>query len=369
MPRAVPADVFSTTELARAAGVSRDLVAAAVASGNLRPVPGTEFFSAAAALRTAPVLRAVAASAALDEAPLFSALPVTGSTGPSLVASGHPPLRLMFSASVHGAVLALLLWGASGVTPTASSQAPVDQARLVFVITPGPGGGGGGGGQRERLPAAAVRRAGRDVVRLTVPAVSPKPVVTSPRQQETRVEPTPVAPPQPRPVERTPEPVVAPVIVAPVVQAAADADASEGVIEQPQSTRSQGTGGGGGSGSGQGTGTGEGLGTGIGAGSGGGTGGGPYRPGSGIEPPRLLREVKASYTEDARRRGVSGDVDLEIVVTRDGAVADVRVLKGLGAGLDERAIAAVRQWRFSPARRLGAPVDVIVEVAVQFTLR
>ena len=48
---------------------------------------------------------------------------------------------------------------------------------------------------------------------------------------------------------------------------------------------------------------------------------------------------------------------------------DVRVLQGLGAGLDQRAIDAVRQWRFAPARRQNAPVDVIVEVAVEFKLR
>ena len=54
---------------------------------------------------------------------------------------------------------------------------------------------------------------------------------------------------------------------------------------------------------------------------------------------------------------------------RDGAVGDVTVLRGLAAGLDQRAVAAVRQWQFAPARRLGEPVDVIVEVAVEFTLR
>jgi len=97
--------------------------------------------------------------------------------------------------------------------------------------------------------------------------------------------------------------------------------------------------------------------------------GGPYRPGSGIEPPRLLREVKADYTEDARRRGVSGDVVLEIVVRRDGSVGDVRILNGLAGGLNDRAVDAVRQWRFVPARRQGAVVDVIVEVAVEFKLR
>jgi protein TonB len=50
-------------------------------------------------------------------------------------------------------------------------------------------------------------------------------------------------------------------------------------------------------------------------------------------------------------------------------VGNVKVLQGLGGGLDQRAIDAVRQWRFSPARRFGTPVDVMVEVAVEFSLR
>jgi TonB family protein len=98
-------------------------------------------------------------------------------------------------------------------------------------------------------------------------------------------------------------------------------------------------------------------------------GGGPYRPGSGITPPKILQEVKADYTEDARRRNIEGEVVLEIVVRRDGSVGDVKLLNGLGSGLNERAITAVKQWRFAPAKRLGAPVDVIVEVAVEFKLR
>ena len=132
---------------------------------------------------------------------------------------------------------------------------------------------------------------------------------------------------------------------------------------------SRGPGTGGGAGSCEGTGLGEGQGSGIGDGSGGGTGGGVYRPGSGIDPPSLLREVKPDYTEEARRRGVSGEVVMEIVVRRDGSVGDVRVLQGLGYGLDGRAVAAVRQWRFAPARLRGTPVDVAVEVAMEFKLR
>ena len=115
-------------------------------------------------------------------------------------------------------------------------------------------------------------------------------------------------------------------------------------------------------------GVGPGAGRGVGPGEGGGIGGGPYRPGSGIEPPALLREVTPDYTEQARRAGLEGEVLLEIVVGPDGGVRDVRVLRRLGAGLDEQAVDAVRQRRFSPARRLGTPVAVIVEVAVEFTL-
>jgi TonB family protein len=248
---------------------------------------------------------------------------------------------------------------------------PLEETRMVFLVTPGPGGGGGGGGTRDPRPAPKVERKGPAQMRVSVPKVKPDPVLTTARKVEEPPKPTPaVAQIQPKPVERPPDPLPSRVLVAPVVETAASSRDREGVIEHPQGDApSQGSGIGGGSGKGQGTGNGQGLGSGIGDGSGGGTGGGPFRPGSGIDPPRLLREVKAEYTEDARRHGITGDVELEIVVRRDGSVGDVNILKGLGAGLDQRAVAAVRQWRFSPAHRKGEPVDVIVEVAVEFTLR
>jgi TonB family protein len=159
-------------------------------------------------------------------------------------------------------------------------------------------------------------------------------------------------------------------VAAPVVNASSDARDRAGVLtETAVQTESQGTGSGGGAGTGQGTGIGEGSGTGIGAGSGGGTGGGPYRPGSSVSAPELLREVRPDFTEEARRQGISGDVILEIVVRADGSVGDVKVLEGLGGGLNRNAVDAVKQWRFSPARRHGVPVDVMVEVAVAFQLR
>ena len=57
------------------------------------------------------------------------------------------------------------------------------------------------------------------------------------------------------------------------------------------------------------------------------------------------------------------------MVRHDGTVGDVKIMEGLAGGLNERAVQAVRQWRFTPARRQGAPVDVIVEVAVEFKQR
>jgi periplasmic protein TonB len=361
-------EVFTPDELASAALVEPRAVSALLASGALRFIPGTRYIAAGDAVRVGRVLRerATSAAAASQPAGLFEG------TRREALGQRRPALPAFVSTFVHAAILATLLVLTAGAPESATVDVPREQARMVFVISPGPGGGGGGGGLRNPLPAPKIQRRGPQRPRLSVPAVTPKPVVTTARRKEPPRELTPVTPPAvpPLPVEREPEPLPSRVLVAPVVTAAVDPRDREGTIENGRAeAQSQGSGGGGGAGTGQGTGNGEGLGSGIGDGAGGGTGGGPYRPGSGIEPPRLLREVKADYTEDARRRGLQGDVVLEIVVRRDGSVGDVTVLQGLGAGLDQRATAAVRQWRFDPARRRGTPVDVIVEVAVEFTLR
>jgi TonB family protein len=361
-------EVFTPDELARAALVEPRAVSALLATGALRFIPGTHFIAASDAVRVGRALRedATTAAAALQPAGLFE------DVKREALGQRRPALPAFVSTFVHVAILATLLVLTAGAPESATVDVPREEARMVFVISPGPGGGGGGGGLRNPLPAPKIQRRGPERPRLSVPAVTPKPVVTTARREEPPKELTPVTPPvvPPPPVEREPEPLPSRVLVAPVVTAAVDQRDREGTIENARGeTESQGSGVGGGAGTGQGTGNGEGLGSGIGDGAGGGTGGGPYRPGSGIEPPRLLREVKADYTEDGRRRGLQGDVVLEIVVRRDGSVGEVTLLQGLGAGLDQRAIAAVRQWRFDPARRRGMPVDVIVEVAVEFTLR
>lgn len=363
-------DVFTADEVARAAGVPVGAVNELIAAGEMRRIAGTLFFSVEEAVqagrrlserRTAAVL-AHAETAAPE--PLFARV-----VQKSRFADRQRGVHAAASSAIHVGLLAVLLWWTSGTTETATIAEHHEPARLVFLVSPGPGGGGGGGGLKNPLPARKVERKSPARAKTQVPRVTPERVLASRRVVEEPPRPVPPPAPEPKPIEKAPEPLPSRVLVAPVVATSGSDRDRDGVVERGKETsQSQGSGVGG-AGTGQGVGSGEGLGSGIGDGSGGGTGGGPFRPGSGIEPPRLIREVKAEYTDEARRRGITGDVVLEIVVKRDGSVGDVTVLQGRGAGLDQRAVAAVRQWRFSPARRRGEPVDVIVEVAVEFTLR
>jgi TonB family protein len=355
------AEVFSAQEIARAAGVSVREVRRLLEAGQIGTVDGA-FVGQAEAVRAVQRLRigVTAEPRALFAPP---AAPVR-SAGRGLLATS----------ALHGGLLAALVIATTlGLKSEMLEQPPDNTARLVFLATKGPGGGGGGGGLRQPAPPPRAQMKGPSALRSPVPP--PRPITS--RKPDPKVErpltppvrpapvPQPVEPPPPPPAK--PEPM--PQVVAPVVASAADPRDRAGVLDSTSDANSQGPGSGGGAGTGQGTGMGEGEGSGIGPGSGGGIGGGPYRPGAGITPPSLLREVKPEYTDDARRRSVEGDVVLEIVVRRDGSVGSVKVMQSLGSGLDQRAVDAVRQWRFSPARRHGTPVDVVVEVAVEFKLR
>lgn len=345
-------DLYSPREVALAAGVPEADVLAALGARGL--VPHAE--AVRLGRRLAQRVTAGSSSRTVPSS-LFSAF---GKVAP---ARGLAGVRLAASSTLHAGLIALAVFIATfNLAPRAASLRPDDRPedlmRLVFVATPGPGGGGGGGGLLQPAPAPKAMREGRSRIS------SPIPQRREPKIAMTVVKP---AEPPPTPLLKA-EPL--PAVMALIVSAPADTRTRIGVLQQTAAdTESRGPGTGAGAGTGTGTGLGSGDGSGIGPGSGGGTGGGPYRPGSGIAPPRLLREVKADYTEDARQRGVSGDVVLEIVVRRDGSVGDVKVLQGLAGGLNDRAVQAVRQWRFSPAQRQGAPVDVIVEVAVEFKLR
>lgn len=352
-------EVFTAREIARAAGADVRDVRSLIAAGTIGTIGG-RFVAPSEAVRAVRLLTRAA------PVPVERALFGTPTT--SKLAPGR---ALAASGALHAAMFAVLaMLTTMGVASAPEeTHAPVP-VRLVFLATPGPGGGGGGGGLRQPAPPARAELRGTSPLRSPVPP--PRPITA--RRPEPEVKPLPPVRPEPlaRAAEPPPPPVTAaalPQVVAPVAPVASDPRDKAGALEASADHASQGAGTGGGAGAGLGTGMGEGTGSGIGPGSGGGTGGGPYRPGSGITPPGLLREVRPDYTEEARRRGLEGDVVLEIVVRADGSVGPVTVLQGLGGGLDQRASAAVRQWRFSPARRYGTPVDVIVEVAVEFKLR
>jgi protein TonB len=342
-------EIYSPDEIAEAAGVAVERVQAALESGQAIAFRG--FVGEADAVRLVKQLAAGVEPAAADRSPMTQPADHGRRVAPGLTLSGL----------CHGvALLALLFVASSGLLSDQDVKAapsPPSNARLVFLMMPGPGGGGGGSGVKKPAPAPLARRA-PERPKLVAKVSSPIPPVRR------------VVQPRPRPIERPTRPPAPQAVVAPVISAPADPVNVPGVLNgRPDLSAPGGPGSGGIPGSGQGAGMGEGQGSGIGPGSGGGTGGGPYQPGNGIEPPRLLREVKPVYTDDGRRRGVEGDVVLEIVVTRSGSVDRVRIVRGLGAGLDQNAIAAVRQWRFDPARRQGAAVDVVVEVSVGFRLR
>jgi TonB family protein len=131
---------------------------------------------------------------------------------------------------------------------------------------------------------------------------------------------------------------------------------------------SNGTGSGGGIGAGSGGGVGVGQGPGFGAGHGGGTGGGAFRVGGGVSAPKAIYSPDPEYSEEARKVKHMGVVVLWLVVGPDGKPRDIRVVRTLGLGLDEKAIEAVKNWRFEPALKDGKPVAVQVNIEVNFHL-
>lgn len=276
----------------------------------------------------------------LEERPLF-AVPREKRLGGALGAS----------AVIHvgGLILAVIV-ASLPVATNSTIFRPSNPDQIVWLSTPGPGGGGGGGGNRSPEPPQKLQAPGKDKISIPV---------------EKKAEVTPLEKPKDEP---KPEPL----LNIPAQTMASAIQSLPGTLEGlPAPTGSQGPGSGGGAGTGTGTGSGPGQGSGLGPGYGGGFGGGAYRPGSGVEIPRVLREVKPQYTADAMRAKVQGVVELEAVVLPDGSVDEVRVTRSLDRtfGLDNEAIKAVKQWRFAPGTRLGQPVAVLVTIELTFTLR
>ena len=236
--------------------------------------------------------------------------------------------------------------------PMIDQQRP-DVPRLVFLAPEMPltGRGGGGGGNQRQGPISRAQGEGTDTITLRV-----------------RKRPPPAAPASAPAVDDVP----------PLASVLLDAKPlASGLFDQigmptgaVMSSTSTGPGSGGGAGTGSGTGMGSGHGPGFGPGSGGGTGGGVYRAGGTVSSPRVIKEVRPKYTNEALVNKIQGTVVLEAVVTREGYASQIRVVRSLDAGgLDEEAVAAVAQWRFEAGRLADAPVDVLVTIVLSFSLR
>ena len=91
----------------------------------------------------------------------------------------------------------------------------------------------------------------------------------------------------------------------------------------------------------------------------------------GVELPTLVEEVHAEYTPEAKAAGITGSVMLSAFVDRDGRVGRVEVTQSLDSelGLDQQAVTALREWRFTAGTRFGEPVPVRVDVEMTFNLR
>jgi TonB family protein len=131
---------------------------------------------------------------------------------------------------------------------------------------------------------------------------------------------------------------------------------------------SNGPGSGGGIGSGPGGGVGSGRGPGFGPGSGGNMGGGAYRIGGGVSPPSVILKVEPEYSEEARKAKFQGTVILFVVVDEKGNPRELKVIRPLGLGLDQKAIEAVEKWKFRPGMKDGKPVAVQATIEVNFRL-
>jgi len=202
-------------------------------------------------------------------------------------------------------------------------------------------GGGGGGGDRDKMAASKGALPKLSDKQFTPPSA----VIRNP-DPKLAVEPTVVVPPD---------------IKLPQTGPLGDPMAAVG-------PPSNGTGFGGGIGSGSGGGVGSGRGPGVGPGWGGGIGGGVYRVGGGVSAPRAIFAPDPEYSEEARKAKYQGTVVLHVVVGADGRPREIRVQRSLGLGLDEKAMEAVRTWKFEPAKKDGQAVAVQVNIEVNFRL-
>lgn len=205
-------------------------------------------------------------------------------------------------------------------------------------------GGGGGGGNHELVEASKGK----------LPEMSKKPL----------------APPQILKIDHPKLPVTPAILMPQPIKLPDNPNMPN--LGIPQSNQialaSQGGGSGSGFGNGSGGGIGSGNGNGVGPGEGGGYGGGVMRLGGGVAPPTLIYSPDPEFSDEARRAKYQGICVVGLIVDAQGNPQQVHVLRPLGMGLDEKAVEAVRQYKFKPAIYKGRAVPVEINIEVNFRI-
>jgi len=95
----------------------------------------------------------------------------------------------------------------------------------------------------------------------------------------------------------------------------------------------------------------------------------PYHLGGDVKPPILIYSAEPEFSEDARRAKKGGSVLVYLWVDAQGLPSHLRIVRGVGYGLDEKAVEAIRQYRFKPATLNGEPVTVDLNIEVNFQFK
>jgi periplasmic protein TonB len=257
------------------------------------------------------------------------------------------PWAIGISSTFNLAILLLALYfGVKQVikTVTSTNMTQIDVGVFKAPVELKTAGGGGGGGDRSIIEASKGK----------LPKLDEKPIV--PPQVQTFDKPKIPIPPE-LDVQQN--------ITLPNNPTMPNIGMKSGV----NVVLSNGTGNGGGMGTGGGGGMGSGTGNGYGPGYGGNAGGGVYQIGGGISAPIPIFQPEAEFSDEARRAKYQGVCLISMIVDANGMPQNPRVVRALGMGLDEKALEAVRKYRFKPAMKDGkTPVPVMVTVEVNFRL-
>jgi protein TonB len=255
---------------------------------------------------------------------------------PDRMKTRQDPRATAASFVIYGLLIAIIVWM---VNKHVQFAAPVKQ--LIVNLTPPPempkmqDRMGGGGGQRGPTPVTKGQL---------------------PKFADQQITP-PKAPPMEQPKIKMPEPTIE---VQKDLKMANNNMPNLGMPNSPLMGDSMGNG--------RGSGLGSGNGSGLGPGSGGNYGGGLRHVGGGVSSPEVIFKVEPEFSEEARKAKFMGVVTVNLVVDTKGLPENVRVIRGVGMGLDEKALEAVRQYRFKPAMENGKPVPVQVNVEVNFQI-